>query len=86
MKAWHGLILSLAVVGGIVYAIYSEKTKDRTKIISGQVKETEASIQQEESKSSPFSFSENIPETFNYITCDRKDFNDSGAALARSRQ
>ena len=85
METWHVLVLSFGVIGVIAYAVYNDRLSKKTKIIPDQVKHTEASINQEETKSSPFSFSQNLPETFNFISCDRKDFTDSGQALARAR-
>mgnify|MGYP007025394980 CR=1 FL=1 len=77
--------MSVVVISGIAYAVYADRLSKKTKIIPDQVKHTEASINQEETKSSPFFSSKSLPECFNFISDDRKDFTDSGQALARAR-
>lgn len=72
------IVLISVIVGGlIVYSIVKQPPKK--KIISAQVKETEASIQQVETK--PPTFFSNIPDTFNFINCP----NESKLILGRKR-
>ena len=59
------ILISVVVGALIVYSIVKQPPKE--KIISAQVKQKEASIQQVDTK--PLPFFSNIPDTFNFIRC-----------------